>query len=88
MPAIEIGRVCEKIAGRETGRRCVIVDFVDKNCVLVTGPSSLTGVKRRRANLKHLELTEFKIDIDRGSEDEEVLKTIKDSKLEDIFTVS
>ena len=88
MPAIEIGRVCAKTAGREAGRRCVIVDLVDKNSVLVTGPSSLTGVKRRRVNLKHLELTEFKIEIDRGSEDKEVLKAIKDSKLEDLFTPS
>ena len=88
MPAIEIGRVCAKTAGREAGRRCVIIDLVDRNSVLVTGPSSLTGVKRRRANLKHLELTEFKIEIDRGSEDKEVLKAIKDSNLENLFTLS
>jgi len=88
MPAIEIGRVCVKTAGREAGRKCVIVDLVDKNFVLVTGPFSLTGVKRRRANLKHLEPTEFKVDIGRGCEDKEVLKAIKSSKLENIFTAS
>jgi large subunit ribosomal protein L14e len=87
MPAIEIGRVCAKTAGREAGRKCVIVDLVDRNSVLVTGPFSLTGVKRRRVNIKHLEFTDFKIEIDRGSEDEEVLKVIKDSDHENLFTL-
>jgi len=88
MPAIEIGRVCVKTVGREAGLKCVIVDLMDKNFVLVTGPSTLTGVKRRRVNLKHIEPVEFKIDIDRGCEDKGILKAIKSSKLEDAFTVS
>lgn len=88
MPAIEIGRVCVKIVGREAGCKCVIVDLVDKNFVLVTGPSSLTGVKRRRVNSKHIKLTEFKIDIDRGCEDKGVLKAIKSSKLKDVLSTS
>ena len=29
MPAIEKGRVCVKIAGRETGKKCVIVDVIE-----------------------------------------------------------
>jgi len=88
MPAIEIGRVCTKTRGRKTGRKCVVIDLMDKNFVLVTGPFSLTGIKRKGANAKHLEPTEFKIKIDQGCEDEEVLKAIKKSKLEDIFAVS
>ncbi len=88
MTAIEIGRVCVKTVGRETGQKCVIVDLMNKNFVLVTGPSSLTGVKRRRVNLKHIEPTEFKVDIDRGCEDKAVLKAIKSSKLEEAFAVS
>ena len=31
MPAIEKGRVCVKIAGRESGKKCVIVDVIDEN---------------------------------------------------------
>jgi len=83
MPAIEVGRVCVKIAGRESGRKCVIVDIIDDNFVLVTGPKSLTGVKRRRANIKHLEPTEVKVDIRRGAEDEEVLKAIEEAGLKE-----
>jgi len=76
MPAIEVGRLCLKAAGRESGKKCVIVDVIDKNFVLVTGPQQLTGVKRRRTNVKHLELTDEKIDIKKGAADEEVAKAM------------
>jgi len=76
MPAIEVGRLCLKAAGRESGKKCVIVDVIDKNFVLVTGPQQLTDVKRRRTNVKHLELTDEKIDIKKGATDEEVAKAM------------
>ncbi|MBS7608120.1 MAG: 50S ribosomal protein L14e [Candidatus Bathyarchaeia archaeon] len=77
MPAIEVGRVCVKVCGREAGKKCVIVDVIDKNFVLVTGPKSVTGVKRRRANINHLEPLAEKIDIKRGASDEEVVEALK-----------
>jgi len=76
MPAIEVGRVCVKVTGREAGKRCVIVDLIDKNFVLVTGPRSVTGVKRRRANISHLEPTEKKIKVKRGAADEDVAQAL------------
>lgn len=76
MPAIEVGRICVKTFGREAGKRCVIVNIIDKIFVLVTGPKSLTGVKRRRTNVKHLEATDDKIQIARGSSDEEIMKIL------------
>ena len=79
MAVLEIGRICVKTCGREAGRKCVIVDIIDKNFVLVTGPKSLTGVRRRRVNVRHIEPTEFKIDIRRGASDDEVLEALKSS---------
>jgi large subunit ribosomal protein L14e len=76
MPAIEVGRICVKTFGREAGRKCVIVDLVDKNFVLITGPKEVTGIKRRRANISHVEPTNDKIDIERGASDEEVAKVL------------
>ena len=72
MPAVEVGRVCVKRLGRDAGGRCVIIDVVDKNIVLVTGPKEVAGVRRRKVNISHLELTEEKIEIDREASDEEV----------------
>ncbi|MEO3992874.1 MAG: 50S ribosomal protein L14e [Desulfurococcaceae archaeon TW002] len=86
MPAIEIGRVCVKLCGREAGRKCVVVDIIDENFVLVTGPKNLSGVKRRKVNVNHIEPTDKKIDIRKGATDEEVLEAIKTSGLESYMT--
>jgi large subunit ribosomal protein L14e len=79
MPAIEVGRICLKLTGREAGRKCVIVDVIDKSFVLITGPKNLTGVKRRRANVNHIEPLEDKIPIKRGASDEEVVEALKEA---------
>jgi large subunit ribosomal protein L14e len=79
MPAIEVGRICVKIKGREAGRRCVILDMIDKNFVLVTGPKNVTGIRRRRVNINHLKPTEEVIKIRRGASDEEVYKALAES---------
>ena len=81
MPAIEVGRICVKLRGREAGRKCVIVDIIDDRFVLITGPKQLTGVKRRRANVDHIEPTDKKVDIEKGASDEEVLKAIEEAGL-------
>ncbi|QOR94751.1 50S ribosomal protein L14e [Thermosphaera chiliense] len=86
MPAIEIGRICVKVAGREAGRKCVVVDIVDENFVIVTGPKSLTGVRRRKTNIKHIEPTDKIVNIPKGASDEDVLKAIGTSGLTDFMT--
>ena len=73
----DVGRVCIKKAGREAGKKCVVVDIIDKNFVLITGPKELTGVKRRRVNVDHLEPLDVKLNIKRGAEDKEVAKALR-----------
>lgn len=82
---IEVGRVCVKTMGREAGRKCVVVDIIDENFVLITGPKTLTGVKRRRANIKHVEPTPYKLEIPRGASDDEVIKAIEKTGLRELF---
>jgi large subunit ribosomal protein L14e len=85
MPATEVGRICVKLTGREAGRKCIVVDMMDKNFVLITGPKNLTGVKRRRANTNHIEPLKDKIKIKRGAPDEEIEEALKASgKLEEM----
>jgi large subunit ribosomal protein L14e len=85
VPAIEVGRICVKLTGREAGRKCVIVDIVDKSFVLITGPKTVTGVKRRRANINHVEPLQDTVKIKRGASDEEVTEALKASgKLEEM----
>ena len=70
---MEVGRVCVKLAGRDAGQRCAIVDVLDQNFVLVSGP----GVKRKRCNIMHLEPTKFKLEISNGATDEEVKRALE-----------
>lgn len=77
MPAIEVGRICVKQVGRETGKKCVIIDVMDKSFVLVTGPKKVTGVRRRRTNINHIEPLEVKIEVTRGASDEEVTSILE-----------
>jgi large subunit ribosomal protein L14e len=77
MPAIEVGRICVKQAGRECCTRCVIIDVMDKSFVLVTGPKKVTGVKRRRVNINHVMPLEDKIDVKRGASDDDVAAALE-----------
>jgi len=81
MPAVDVGRICVKLTGREAGKKCVVVDVVDRNFVLVTGPKQVNGVRRRRVNINHVEPTEHKINIKRGESDEEVAKALDEKML-------
>ena len=80
MPSIEVGRICVKLYGREAGRKCVIVDLIDKNFVLVTGPKKVNGLKRRRTNVKHLEPTDEIIEVKKGASDDDVVKVADKAK--------
>jgi len=73
---MSIGTVCIKIAGRDAGGTCVIVDVLDGNYVLIDG-----NVRRRKCNILHLEATSKKIDIKKGASHEDVKKEFSKLKL-------
>jgi large subunit ribosomal protein L14e len=77
----ETGRICLKIAGREAGKYCIIVESIDDNFVLITGPKAVTGVKRRKCNINHIEPTEDKIQIDSKADDASIENLWKSSGL-------
>ncbi len=79
---IDIGRIVVKIAGREALRKAVVVDIIDKNFVLITGPPALTSIKRRRVNIKHIEPTSKKLEITRKATDADVLAAAKAANLD------
>lgn len=76
---LEVGTVCMKIGGREAGKYCVVLKKIDKTFVLVTGPKTLTGVKRRKCNINHLEPLPYKLEIKEDASDEEVIQAFKNS---------
>jgi large subunit ribosomal protein L14e len=78
---IEVGRICIKKSGRESGKYCVVLKKIDKNFVLITGPRQLTGVRRRRCNILHLEPTEYTLEVKEEMSDEEITKLFEKENL-------
>ncbi len=68
---IEIGRVCIKIAGREAGRVCVIIDKLDDKFVIIDG-----DVKRRKCNIAHLDFAPVILKIKKNASTEETRKAL------------
>lgn len=78
---LEPGRIILKIAGREAGKYAVIVDNANDGFVLITGPKSVTGVKRRKCNIEHIEPTENKFEISANADDASIEKLWRNSEL-------
>jgi|SRR3989344_7090768 len=68
---MKTGQLCVKIAGRDAGRECIIVEVLDDNFVLIDG-----NTRRRKCNIDHLEpIGELKIKSKAGHE--EVIEAMK-----------
>ncbi|XP_022648297.1 probable 60S ribosomal protein L14 [Varroa jacobsoni] len=79
---VEIGRVVYLTRGKDKGRIGVIVDVVDQNRALVTGP----GLKRKPQLFKHIRLTpQVLTGFCAGTKDRLVHKQFVDSNVEKIF---
>jgi large subunit ribosomal protein L14e len=73
---IEVGRLCVKIAGRDAGGKCVIVDVLDDKFVTIDG-----NVRRRKCNVAHLEPLKDVITIDKGASHDSVKKEFEKLKI-------
>lgn len=82
---ITIGRLAVKLRGRDAGRKCVLVNIIDKNFVIVTGPKNLTGVRRRKVNIDHLLFLPQQIKVSKNASDEEVLRALEEANLLDFM---
>ena len=74
---MEIGRLCVKIAGKDAGKKVVVVDKVNHSYVLIDG-----NVKRRKCNIKHLEPLHSLLKIEKGISTESLLKIMKENGIE------
>ena len=69
---IEVGRLCTKIAGREAGNLCIIVEVLDTKYCIIDGK-----VRRKKCNMTHLDPLDKKIDIEKGASHEKVVAEFK-----------
>ncbi len=79
MALFEVGRMCVKLAGRDAGRKCIVVEQLDNTYVLVDG-----ATRRKKVNLKHLEPLAETIELNSGASHEEVKAAFKNLGL-DVF---
>ncbi|MBI2523411.1 50S ribosomal protein L14e [Candidatus Woesearchaeota archaeon] len=66
---IEIGRLCVKLAGRDAGLKCVVVDILDDKFVLIDGET-----RRRKCNILHIEPLKDVLKIKKKASHEEIKK--------------
>src|SRR3989338_6451539 len=69
---IEIGRLCVKLAGRDAGLKCIVVDILDDKYVLIDGQT-----RRRKCNIMHLEPLNHVVEVKKGYSHEDVSKALK-----------
>ena len=69
---IEIGRLCIKIAGRDAGKKCVVIDVIDDSFVLIDGET-----RRKRCNKLHLEPSADLIEVTKGAEHNQIITEFK-----------
>ena len=72
MSIFDVGRVCVKIAGRDAGNKCVVVEQLDNTYVLIDG-----ATRRKKVNIKHLEPLDEMLKIKKGASHEEVGKAFE-----------
>ncbi len=70
---IEIGRIAVKIAGRDAGKKCTIIDILDDKYVLIDGET-----RRRKVNILHIEPLNQVIKIEKNASHEEVSNALKE----------
>lgn len=74
---MDVGRLCLKIAGRDAGKKCVIVDVLDDHTLLIDGQT-----RRRKCNIMHIEPTREVLKLKKGASHAEVVAAFKKLGLE------
>ncbi len=69
---VKVGQIAIKIAGRDAGQLCVVIEVLDDNYVLIDGMT-----RRRKCNIDHLEFLGREIKIKKGVNNAEIKVALK-----------
>ncbi|MBS3116195.1 hypothetical protein J4421_01225 [Candidatus Woesearchaeota archaeon] len=72
MSLFTVGRMCVKIAGRDAGRKAVVVEEYENGFVLIDG-----ATRRKKVNMKHLEPLDQILEIKTKASHDEVRKVFE-----------
>ncbi|HLD11086.1 MAG TPA: hypothetical protein VJB89_03310 [Candidatus Nanoarchaeia archaeon] len=73
---MKIGQVCIKIAGRDAGKYCVVIEEKDPLNVLIEGQT-----RRRKCNICHLEATGEIVSVKKGASKQDVAKALSELEI-------
>ena len=74
---MEIGRMCVKIAGRDSNGKCVVIDVIDEKYVIIDGQ-----VRRKKCNITHLEPLNDVLKIKKNESHENIVKLFSEKGIE------
>jgi large subunit ribosomal protein L14e len=74
---IEIGRLCVKLAGRDAGKKCVVIEVLEENFVMIDGET-----RRRKCNIIHLEPLDEVLKVKEKASHADVTKAFKNLGIE------
>jgi len=77
----QIGRLCVKIAGRDARKKCLVIEILDDNFVMIDGQT-----RRRKCNIVHLEPLDKILKIKKSASHKEVVDALKKEKIEVVET--
>jgi large subunit ribosomal protein L14e len=66
-----------KIAGRDAGKVCVVIDKLDDNYVMIDGQT-----RRRKCNIGHLEMIEKEVKVKKNASNKEVIEALNEIGIE------
>lgn len=72
----QIGRLCIKIAGRDARKKCLVIEVLDDNFVMIDGQT-----RRRKCNINHLEPLDKILKIKKSASHKEVVDALKTEKI-------
>jgi large subunit ribosomal protein L14e len=72
MNLFEVGRLCVKLAGRDAGKKCVVVENSGEGYVVVDG-----STRRKKVNVKHLEPLSEMVELKNKASHDDVKKAFQ-----------
>jgi large subunit ribosomal protein L14e len=73
----ELGRICVKTAGRDARLKCVIIDVLEGNFVMIDGQT-----RRKRCNIAHLEPLDKVLKVKKNASHDDVAEILKKEGIE------
>jgi len=86
---IQAGRICMVIYGKHYRRLVCVIDFIDRNRVLVDGAKGhLSNIKRSSYPIRWLQCTKYRLPIERDVPQGELIKAAEASQVKGVWAKS